>query len=346
MPHAGLLDVPDSRSFTLRRVAQRLLGARRVVLTTHVNADGDGCGSEAAAAAWLEESGVEATIVNPTEFPQTFRFLLHRQDVVAELGSAEADAAIDAADLFLVLDTAEPQRVGDLAPRLPRDRTLVVDHHPAGREVVGDTAVQDPSAAATGEMVYDLIRVTGDEVPAAAALGAYVAIVSDTGSFRYSNTTPRAHAVAADLLGRGIDPEVVYRRLFATAPLRRLELLREALSTLRFDEEVGLAWMIVTRETADRLSADGEDFDGLIEHARSIAGTEVALLFRETEDGKTKISFRSNGHADVNRLARKFGGGGHVKAAGALVDGPADRIAPSVIAAVHDALRGSGGPRA
>ena len=346
MHHAGLLDVPDSRSFTLRRVAQRLLGARRVVLTTHVNADGDGCGSEAAAAAWLEESGLEATIVNPTEFPLTFRFLLHRQDVVAELGTPEAEAAIDAADLFLVLDTAEPQRVGELAPRLPRDRTLVVDHHPAGREVVGDTAVQDPSAAATGEMVYDLIRVTGSEVPAAAALGAYVAIVSDTGSFRYSNTTPRAHAVAADLLGRGIDPEVVYRRLFATAPLRRLELLREALSTLRFDEEVGLAWMLVTRETADRLNADGEDFDGLIEHARSIAGTEVALLFRETDDGKTKISFRSNGHADVNRLARKFGGGGHVKAAGALVDGPADKVAPPVIAAVHDALRAASGPRA
>ncbi|HSU16684.1 bifunctional oligoribonuclease/PAP phosphatase NrnA [Longimicrobium sp.] len=345
MPNAGLLDVPDSRSFTLRRVAQRLLGVRRVVLTTHVNADGDGCGSEAAAAAWLEENGVEATIVNPTEFPQTFRFLLHRQDVVAELGTADADAAIDAADLFLVLDTAEPQRVGDLAPRLPRERTLVVDHHPAGREVVGDTAVQDPSAAATGEMVYDLIRVTGGEVPAASALGAYVAMVSDTGSFRYSNTTPRVHAVAADLLGRGIDPEVVYRRLFATAPLRRLELLREALSTLRFDEEVGLAWMIVTRETADRLNADGEDFDGLIEHARSIAGTEVALLFRETEEGKTKISFRSNGHADVNRMARKFGGGGHVKAAGALVDGPADKVAPPVIASVHETLHGSGGPR-
>lgn len=346
MHHAGLLDVPDSRSFTLRRVAQRLLGVRRVVLTTHVNADGDGCGSEAAAAAWLEENGLEATIVNPTEFPQTFRFLLHRQDVVAELGTPEGEAAIDAADLFLVLDTAEPQRVGQLAPRLPRDRTLVVDHHPAGREVVGDTAVQDPSAAATGEMVYDLIRVTGDEVPAAAALGAYVAIVSDTGSFRYSNTTPRAHAVAADLLGRGIDPEVVYRRLFATAPLRRLELLREALSTLQYDAAVGMAWIIVTRETADRLEADGEDFDGLIEHARSVEGTEVALLFRETDDGKTKISFRSNGHADVNRLARKFGGGGHVKAAGALVDGTTDQVAPPVIAAVREALRGASGPRA
>jgi phosphoesterase RecJ-like protein len=340
MHHDDLLAVPDSRSFTLRRVGQRLLGVRRVVLTTHVNADGDGCGSEAAVAAWLEGRGVEATIVNPTEYPQTFRFLLHRQDVVADLGSTDADAAIDAADLYLVLDTAEPQRVGELAPLLPRERTLVVDHHVAGREVVGDTAVQDPSAAATGEMVYDLIRVQGDEVPTAAALGAYVAIVSDTGSFRYSNTTPRAHAVAADLLGRGIDPEIVYRRLFATAPLRRLELLREALSTLRYEKDIGLAWMVVPRAVSARLQADNEDFDGIIEHARSIEGSEVALLFKEMDDGKTKISFRSNGRADVNRIAGRFGGGGHVKAAGATVDGPAAAIAPAVIAAVREALRG------
>jgi bifunctional oligoribonuclease and PAP phosphatase NrnA len=97
---------------------------------------------------------------------------------------------------------------------------------------------------------------------------------------------------------------------------------------------------VITRETALRLRAEGEDFDGLIEHARSIEGTEVALLFRETDDGKTKISFRSNGHADVNRLARMFGGGGHVKAAGALVDGPAEKAAAAVTAAVREALCG------
>jgi phosphoesterase RecJ-like protein len=334
-----LLDVPDSRSFTLRRVLQRLLGARRVVLVTHVNADGDGSGSQAAVAAWLEGRGLEATIVNPTPFPETFRFVLHRQDVVADLGTPEAETALAEADVFLVLDTAEPSRVGELASRLPRDRTLVVDHHPPGDDVVGDTAVQDPSASATGELAYDLITLSGDEVPAAAALGAYVAIVSDTGSFRFSNTTPRALAVAARLLQRGIDPEWVYRRLFATAPLRRLELLREALESLRVDGEIGMAWMVVGGDTARRLSATGEDFDGLIEHARSIEGTEVALLFREQEDGKTKVSFRSNGHTDVNRLARRFGGGGHVKAAGATIDGTPEAVAARVVPVVRDALR-------
>ena len=339
MPSPDLLTVPETRSFTLRRLLQRLLAARRVVLVTHVNADGDGAGSEAAVAAWLESRGIEATIVNPTPFPEGFRFLLHRQDVVAELGTDEAEAALADADLFLVLDTAEPQRVGDLASRLPRERTLVVDHHPAHGEVVGETAVQDPTAAATGEMVYDLITLSGDVLPTAAALGAYVALVSDTGSFRYSNTTPRVHVVAAELLRRGVDPEWVYRRLFATAPLARLELLREALAALRFDPESGLSWTVVDHDAAERLGATGEDFDGLIEHVRSVEGTEIALLFRGTDGGKTKVSFRSNGTAEVNGIARTFGGGGHAKAAGALVDGTPAQVAERVVAAVREALR-------
>jgi bifunctional oligoribonuclease and PAP phosphatase NrnA len=340
MATPDLLTVPESRAFPLRRILQRLLSARSVVTVTHVNADGDGSGSQAAIAAWLEGRGITCTIVNPTPFPETFRFVLHRQDVVADLGSPEAEDALASADLFLVLDTSEPSRVGALADRLPRERTLVVDHHPPGGELVGETAVQDPTAAATGEMVYDMITLAGDQVPAAGALGAYVALVSDTGSFRYSNTTPRAHAVAAALLQRGIDPEVVYRRLFATAPLRRLELLREALGALEVDQEARLAWMVVDADTADRLGATGEDFDGLIEHVRSVEGTEIAMLIRGMPGGTTKVSFRSNGAADVNRLARRFGGGGHVKAAGASISEPPDAIVESIVAAAREALKG------
>jgi phosphoesterase RecJ-like protein len=337
---SDLLAVPESRAFPLRRLLQPLLAARRVVLHTHVNADGDGSGSQAAVAAWLEGRGARVTIINPTPFPDSLRFVLHRQGVVAELGTAEAEAALHEADIFLVLDTSEPERLGDLAARLPADRTLVVDHHPPGREVVGDVAVQDPSAAATGEMVYDLITLAGDPVPRASALGAYVALVSDTGSFRYGNTTPRVLAVAAELLRLGIDPEVVYRRLFATAPRRRLELLREALASLQTGADGRVGWMVVPHRVAARLGVSGEDFDGLIEHVRSIEGTEVALLFRETSPGETKVSLRSNGAADVNRVAREFGGGGHVKAAGANLSEPPEQVVERVVEAVVKALKG------
>jgi phosphoesterase RecJ-like protein len=334
-----LLAVPESRSFPLRRLLQPLLGARRVVLCTHVHADGDGAGSQAALAVWLEGRGARATIVNPTPFPDSLRFVLHRQDLVADLGTSEADAALDEADLFLVVDTSEPSRLGALAERLPYERTLVVDHHPPGAEVVGGVAVQDATAAATGEMVYDLITLAGDPVPRGAALGAYVALVSDTGSFRYGNTTARVLAVAAELMRLGIDPEVVYRRLFATAPRRRLELLREALESMRADHAGRIGWMVVPHEVTRRLGVSGEDFDGLIEHVRSVEGTEVALLFRETEPGETRISFRSNGAADVNAVAREFGGGGHVKAAGATISEPPDAVVERVVEAVRRGMR-------
>ncbi|HEU4881622.1 MAG TPA: bifunctional oligoribonuclease/PAP phosphatase NrnA [Longimicrobium sp.] len=337
---SDLLAVPESRAFPLRRLLQPLLGARHVSLHTHVHADGDGAGSQAAVAAWLEGRGVRATIVNPTPFPDSLRFVLHRQDVVADFGTPEGESALEDADLHLVLDTSEPERLAGLVTFLAPGRTLVVDHHPPGREVVGDVAVQDPSAAATGEMVYDLITLAGDAVPHASALGAYVALVSDTGSFRYGNTTPRVLAVAAELMRLGIDPEVVYRRLFATAPRRRLELLREALESLESDPDGRISWMVVPHRVTARLGATGEDFDGLIEHVRSVEGTEVALLFRETKPGETKVSFRSNGAADVNRVAREFGGGGHVKAAGATFHEPVDMVVDRVIDSVRRALKG------
>jgi bifunctional oligoribonuclease and PAP phosphatase NrnA len=332
---SDLLAVPESRSFPLRRLLQPLLGARQVVLSTHVHADGDGAGSQAALAAWLEGRGAVATIVNPTPFPDSLRFVLHRQDLVADLGTADAEDALEEADVFLVVDTSEPARLGELAGRLPFDRTLVVDHHPAGAEVVGGVAVQDATASATGEMVYDLITLAGDAIPPASALGAYVALVSDTGSFRYGNTTPRVLAVAAELMRLGIDPEVVYRRLFATAPRRRLELLRAALESMRADDSGRIGWMVVPHRVSAALGVEGEDFDGLIEHVRSVEGTEVALLFRETGPGETKVSLRSNGAADVNRVAREFGGGGHVKAAGATISEPVEAVVERVVEAVR-----------
>lgn len=335
-----ILATPPARAAALGPVLARLRAARRVVLTTHVNADGDGVGSQAAVAAWLEARGAEVAIVNPTPLPEALRFLLHREGLALEAGSPAAAAAIEAADTFLVLDTSEPKRVGSLAPRLPAARTLVVDHHPPGAEVVGDTAVQDASAAATGELVYDLLRLDGFDWTPAVALGVYVALVSDTGSFRFANASPRVHLIAAEAMVQGIDPEEVYGRLFGRVPRRRLELLRDALGTLRTAADGRVAWMLIPRELIDRLGADHEDLEGLIEHARSLEATEVALLFREMPDGATKISFRSRGATDVNRVARRFGGGGHAKASGALVPAPPAEVVPQVLAAAEEALGG------
>ncbi len=334
------LQIPEGRREALQKVLTRIGSANSIVLTTHVNADGDGAGSEAAIAAWLAESGKSCRIVNPTPFPELLRFMLHDESIVLECDSDAGRKAVLSADLMLVLDTSEPNRIGDLASLVEQTRTVVIDHHPAGPQVVGDLAIQDPTAAATGELVFDLISLAGRACPSAAVMGIYVALVSDTGSFRFSNTTPRTHAIASDLLTRGVDPEAVYQKLFATFPRRRLDLLRAALGNLHNEPEIGLSWIVIPASIIDSLAAVPEDFEGLIDHARSIEGTRIAVLFRETPDGGTKMSFRSNGAADVNRIARQYGGGGHVKAAGAVLNEPIDRAVPSVLEYVRRELSG------
>nr|MBA2670268.1 DHH family phosphoesterase [Gemmatimonadota bacterium] len=327
-----ILSVPAERRDALEEVVRRLRAAHRVVLTTHMGADGDGAGSEVAIAYWLRSRKVEVTIVNPTPFPETLRFLLPDADFVAELGDGRAEKALNEMDVALVLDASEANRVAPLMDWLVPEKTIVVDHHPAGPTVVGDLRIQDTTAAAAGELVFDLITLAGGEWNHEMALGVYVAIVSDTGSFRFSNTTPRTHAIAGRMLEHGVDPESVFQKLFATASRRKIELLREALATLDTDDEVGLAWMVVPFEIGERLGVTSEDFDGLIEHARSLQGTRIALLLREVAPGETKVSFRSSGDADVNRIARAFGGGGHAKAAGAMIRASGEETLRQVLA--------------
>lgn len=336
----GYLEIPAQRRKPLAEIVSRAKAARRVVLTTHVNADADGVGSQAAVAAWLESVGVEVAIVNPTAFPDHLRFLLHRTDVVVDADDPRFQRTVDAADLLIVLDTSEPRRIAPLDGAFEALPARVIDHHPPGPAAIAEVGIQDPSAAAAGELVYDMITLSGDPWVPTAVLGVYVAIVSDTGSFRFSNSSPRVHAIAAEMLSRGVEPEAVFEKLFATAPLRRLELLREALGNLRQDPNRGIAWIAIPKALTDRLGSTPDDYDGLIEHVRTLEGTRVAILFRETGPDETKVSFRAAGTTDVNRIARAFGGGGHVKASGATIDLPllqaVERVLHEVVRTVDD----------
>lgn len=339
---ADLLAVPAHRREPLARILAQLQDRRQIVLTTHVNADGDGAGCEAAVAAWLAKLGKRVTIVNPTPYPAQFRYLIGDPAWVVELADARASVVLQQADALFVLDTGEPKRIGKV---LGASRTgtpiLVLDHHPPS--VPGfktGVSLLDPAACATGELVYDLLLQAdlSNPWPSICCDGLYAALVTDTGSFRFSNTTPRTHALAGDLISRGVDPEAAYRKLFATVPLRRIQLLRQVLDTLEVDAEAPITCVSIPRAVMQETGATADDMDGLVEHARSIEGTEVALLFRETSDGGTKVSLRSNGDLDVNAIARQFGGGGHIKASGAVVNAPLAEARARVLAATRAAL--------
>lgn len=334
--------VPVDRRSGLLRVIEALDTAGKVVLTTHVNADGDGSGSEAALATWLASRGKEVRIVNPTPFPAGFRHLIPDPEWIVDAGIVAAAPVVEAADLIVVLDTSEPKRLGRLAAVIGDREVAVIDHHPRAEPGVQGYGVQDPTAAATGELIYDLLQLAGaggETWPEPVAEAIYTALVTDTGSFRFANTRPRTHAIAGEMIGRGVDPEAVYRRLFGSVPLRRIELVRAALEELVADPALPVTWITVPRTVVEGTSATSEDLDGIVDYARSIEGTEVALLFRELADGSTKVSFRSNGDVDVNALARRFGGGGHVKASGALIGEPLETARTRVIDAVRETLR-------
>ena len=331
------LAVPESRRIAIEQLAREFVSGRRVALSTHINADGDGCGSQIALARILAQRGLDVRIVNPTPWPALFHFLL--DDDIQEM-SAKGAAALRNIDLLIVLDISDVKRLGTLTETVRRLNVpkLVIDHHIASDDPAGSVILTDVSACATGELVYDLACVLDFEITPEIARPLYSAILTDTGSFRFSNTTPRCHAMAADLLAAGVDPEEIYVRIYASAPPGRVHLLADVLSTLGVDEQRGLAWLTMGAGALEKYGVRQEDLDGIVEYARTIAGTRMALFFRDLGYGKVKVSFRSTGEVDVNAFARQFGGGGHAKASGALIAGSLEEVRERVIAAAQQFL--------
>jgi bifunctional oligoribonuclease and PAP phosphatase NrnA len=337
MQHPDFLAIAPTRREAIRRLARELEPGRRVALSTHMNADGDGCGSETALARLLMAQGHDVQIVNPTPWPSLFDFLLGDDVTDATQRGAKALAKVD---LLIVLDISDVKRLGALAETV-RTLTvpkLVIDHHIASDEPAGTIVLTDTIACATGELVFDLACELDYEITPLVARSLYTAILTDTGGFRFSNTSPRALAIAAELLANGVNPEEMYQRIYASAPVGRVRLLAEVLSTLGVDEERGLAWLSMNADALERHAVRSEDLDGIVEHARSIAGTRMALFFRDLGYGKVKVSFRSIGGVDVNEFARAFGGGGHARASGALIVGTLDEVRDRVVEAAREFL--------
>jgi bifunctional oligoribonuclease and PAP phosphatase NrnA len=237
-----------------------------------------------------------------------------------------------------VVDTGEVSRIGRLNPMVEGVPKVVIDHHPPGDRAIEGLSLRDPGASAAGELVFDLILEAGGEWTPTVVDGIYTAILTDTGSFRFSNATPAAHRIAAELIQRGASPEHLYQRIYGSFPLRRFELLRRALETLSLSHEGRVSYMTIPRDAYRELGCRPDDLEGLVDIPREVEGSEIAILFREMEDGAVKISFRSSGSADVNAVARSFGGGGHVKASGALVTGPLDEVIERVVARAGEGL--------
>ena len=288
--------VPEALDTAVRR-------GHRFLLTSHVNPDGDAIGSAIGLSRVLRRLGKGATIWNhdatpPGGFPELF------------------DAAI-------VLECPSPERTG-LADRLGQITVINIDHH-LGNEHYGAVNWVETAAPAVGEMVFRLSRALNVELDRDAANALYLTLVTDTGGFRFSNTTPETFEAAAALVRAGASPETVSAWIYESNPAAVMRLLGELLATLELHDEGRVATVRITREMMERAGAEPGDSEGLIDYPRSIAGVRAVALFRELDGGEHKVSLRSRGGVNVERIARQHGGGGHHNAAGFSSSAQKDR---------------------
>ena len=307
--------------------------ASHLLITCHVSPDGDAVGAATAMAQYCDVIGRPYTLVNDDPIPGRYDFLP---------GVDQFRRTADVKEQFscaVALDCADYRRLGDVAALLTDEHTLInIDHHETN-DGYGTVALVEPEASATCLVLYRLFRAADIPIGRPLALALYTGIVFDTGGFRYNNTTPEIHQVAADLLTRGIEPFMVADRVLEALTREQAELVRLGLSTLSVDSTGRVAHLIVTDEMFRASGAEESDADVLLPYTRSLSGVEVGILFRERPDGSVKASLRSRERVDVAAVALQFSGGGHVRASGCNIDGPVADAVEKVLKAVEDAVR-------
>jgi len=321
----------------LDRFAAFLDRHARILLTTHENPDGDGVGAAVALAAHLKLGGKDARIVVSPALPANLDFLdpegwIEAYDPMGihqELGAWP--------DAWLLIDASEPHRLGPLlaAFQATGATRACLDHHLKDAPKGFDAEFADPTASASAELVYDLVRPRiGGDLPPVMAQALYAGLASDTGNFRHSNSTPKVHYAAADLIAQGVHPARIFNALYQTATPAKLRLFGRAMGGLQLRDHARFAYVSVTAADLAECGASHEDLDDLVEEPRRLKGVEVAALFAETADGRVKVSLRSRERVDVNAVCRRFGGGGHRLASGAKVADSLDSFITQVEAAV------------
>jgi bifunctional oligoribonuclease and PAP phosphatase NrnA len=298
---------------------------RTFLITTHESPDGDAVGSSLALANFLVREGKDVTVYLCDPVPDLYSFLPLADRIVNRIPDRDFDVCF-------VLDIGEFRRAGkELGDFRKIGKFINVDHH-LSCEPFGVHNLIDPEASATGALIYRIIRAYGAPIGYETALCIYTAVLTDTGSFRYSNANQEAFAVAGEMVAAGVDAWHVSENLYESQPAERLQLLGLALATLDISPNGSYASVTVTLDMYERTGTGPELTDGFVNYPRSIRGVEVALFFREVGPGLFKVGFRSKGKVNVAALAQGLGGGGHHNAAGCNVSGTIEDVRRQVYA--------------
>ncbi|MCL1595703.1 MAG: bifunctional oligoribonuclease/PAP phosphatase NrnA [Actinomycetia bacterium] len=317
------------RAHSVAEVVRVLRNATSIGVVGHVGPDGDALGSMIALSLAARNAGIEAyaSFAEPFVVPEEMSFLDTSTLVAPSAFPKDLDVAV-------VVDTSVPERVGSMVGALESARCLVVIDHHISDGTWGDHLLIDRTAAATTELIYEILIELQWEVTEPVAAALYTGIVTDTGRFQYSSTSPLTHTIAADLLRRGVHPDVVGQKLFEEASFGYYHVVAAVMGRAKFDRDHEFVWSMLTPDDLETAGVKSHETDGLIDLVRMARGSEVACLLKVKKQGVVKGSLRSRGQIDVAAIASSFSGGGHHNAAGfTSTDQPDD-----IIAAIIDLL--------
>lgn len=318
---------------SVEQLAQEIKQRDHFILLSHTMPDGDSIGSLLGLYQGLRAMGKEVLMFLQDPVPAIYSYLQGSDQV---LSPGQVNVPVDN---VIFLDCADEERAGQDALHVLTNRnfTMNIDHHQSNT-LFGDINYIKPQAAATAELVYQLMKTLQVKIDPPLANALYAAIVQDTGSFHHSNTTAATFRTAADLLDCGVQLEKTRIELFESKSRVEICLLGRALNSIQFTPDGKVAWMTITYQDVEDLGARNIHPEGIINHTLMVKGVEVGLLFREIRPGQIKIGFRSKGAVDVSELAVLFGGGGHRQAAGAQSEGSMEACQHKVIQAVRDVI--------
>ncbi len=309
------------------------------LILSHIDPDGDALGSSLGLCWALRAIGKNAVVANESPVPANLVFLPGASEI-----RLTRDLKAPWRSVF-VLDCSSIDRVGPVGLALvaPDAHVACVDHH-AGSDGFGNPRLVNVDASATAELIYEILEDYGLPITPEIAAALYTGIASDTGAFRFRNTTPRVLRLAARLVERGADPSRTADSLFGRKSAASLRVLGLALASLESRADGKVSALTISRAMFDEAKASSEDADGIVQYAQTVNGARVGVLLQETAPGEVRISFRSDGSVDVNLVAGRFGGGGHRNAAGARLRGDLNVVRESVLVALEQAV--NGGPPA
>jgi phosphoesterase RecJ-like protein len=316
----------------MKKIIDIINNYNKFLITSHIDPEGDALGSQLALGRILEKRAKRVNIVNEQKPASNYNFLPGIEKITSIL-KEDFEVAI-------FLDSPKIERVGKVANLINFKNKVIVniDHHISNTNF-GDVNWVEEKSSSCGEMLYKLFKELKEKLDKEIALNLYTAIFADTGSFRYSNTHPQTHRTAARLLNYGIKPEVIFEKIYEMNTAKEVKLLGLALSRIQLTCNNKICWVKITKEMLKALKVELKKTDDFTNFARSIVGVEVAILFIEKRLGEIKVSFRSKGRVDVNRLAQFFGGGGHKRASGCLIKRTLDEAEKMVLKKAREAVR-------